>query len=73
MRQTTPIRGQSRMIVIGVSNTIFVIVMVLGVLAYLHDGAMALKRRQRRKDRMASLYGSSDRYPSTTVLRLVQD
>jgi hypothetical protein len=47
------------MIVIGVSGTIFVIVMVLGVLAYLHDGAMALKRRQQRKDRVASVYGRS--------------
>ena len=46
------------MIVIGVSSTIFVIVMVLGVLAYLHDRVMALNRRQQRKDRMASLYGS---------------
>ena len=48
-------------IIVGVSSTIFVIVMVLGVLAYLHDGAMAVRRRQQRKDRIASLYGSADR------------
>jgi hypothetical protein len=48
------------MIVIGVSGTVLVIVMVFGVLAYLHDGAMAVRRRQQRKGRVASLYSRAE-------------
>jgi hypothetical protein len=39
------------MIVVGVSGTVFVIVMVLGFLAYMHDGVMWWVRRNARKDR----------------------
>lgn len=47
------------MIVIGVSSTIFIILMILGVLAYLHDGAQAVRARQKRKARVEALYGAS--------------
>ncbi|HWA54331.1 MAG TPA: hypothetical protein VG816_09190 [Solirubrobacterales bacterium] len=47
------------MVVIGVSGTVFIIVMALGALAYVHDGAQALARRRRRKERAAALYGAS--------------
>jgi hypothetical protein len=47
------------MIVFGVSSTIFVILMVVGVLAWLSDGVASVKRRQSRKERVDSLFGSS--------------
>jgi hypothetical protein len=46
------------MIVIGVSSTVFIIVMVFGVLAYVHDGAQAVRRRSQRKRRATEVYGS---------------
>lgn len=49
----------SAVIVIGVSATVFIIFMALGVLAYVFDGAQALGRRRRRKERAASLYSAS--------------
>jgi hypothetical protein len=47
-----------QMIVISVSSTVAIILVVLGVLAYVHDGAQAVKRRQQRKQRAADLFDS---------------
>ncbi len=51
------------MIVFGVSSTVAIILIVLGVLSFLHDGASAVRRRADRKSRAASLYGNSSETP----------
>jgi hypothetical protein len=51
------------MIVFGVSSTVAIILVVLGVLAYLHDGVTAMRRRAQRKDRVTSVYGGSAQTP----------
>lgn len=53
----SPLRGA--VIVITVSGTVFVILMVLGVLAYVHDGVSAVNRRSARKKRVDSLYAQT--------------
>lgn len=53
------------MIVIGVSSTVFVVLMVLGVLSWLADGAAALKRSTRRRDRVGALYSGTTQRNST--------
>lgn len=52
------------MIVFGVSSTVAIILMVLGVLAYAADGVSAVRKRSQRKNRVASIYGSSGQTPS---------
>ncbi|HUY10034.1 MAG TPA: hypothetical protein VMW80_11440 [Candidatus Dormibacteraeota bacterium] len=41
------------------SSTVLIVILVLGALAYLHDGVQAVTRRQQRKQRAAAVYGSS--------------
>jgi hypothetical protein len=48
------------MIIFSVSSTVFIILMVVGALAWLSDGVASVKRRQSRKERVDSLFGSSD-------------
>jgi len=47
------------MIVFGVSGTVFLILMALGVCAHLADGVSRVRSRTRRRKRAASLYGTS--------------
>jgi hypothetical protein len=51
------------MIVFGVSSTVAIVLAVLGVLAYLHEGVHTLRRRAQRRDRVASVYGSHSQTP----------
>jgi len=50
-------------IVFGVSSTVAIVLIALGVLSFLHDGASAVRRRAERKSRAASLYGNSSETP----------
>ena len=51
------------MIVLGVSSTVFIVLMVLGLIAHISDGVSAVKRRANRKERVAAVYGASHSSP----------
>jgi hypothetical protein len=64
MPPSTHSQEEIAMIVFGVSSTVAIVLMVVGVLAYVADGASAVRKRSQRKDRVASVYGSSPKTPS---------
>ena len=51
------------MIVLGVSSTVFIVLMALGLIAHISDGVSAVKKRAHRKERAAALYGAAHSSP----------
>jgi hypothetical protein len=51
------------MIVLGVASTVFIVLIAIGLIAHISDGVSAVKRRPRRKERAAAVYGAPTSSP----------